>query len=134
MIARAARPHHPVLGRLTRVFNPVVLRFAGRIPPYVVLEHHGRKSGRLHRSPLVAVRVGTGFLIPLAFGEGAQWVQNLRHAGRAELIWRGRRFEVAHPEIIALEEGMRSLSSWQRRAAPIFGPQAFLRVTATMRS
>ncbi len=131
MTTQATQPHHPILGRLTRTFNPLVLLFAGRVPPYVVLEHRGRKSGRLHRSPVVAVRIRTGFLIPLAFGYGAQWVKNLRHAGRADLLWRGRRFEIANPEIIGLADGKRVLSGPERLFVHIFSPQAFLRVTAS---
>jgi MFS family permease len=59
-----AHTDHRVLRRLTGVFNPVVLRFAPHVPLYVVLEHHGRRSGRVFRTPLAGIRVDSGFLSP----------------------------------------------------------------------
>jgi hypothetical protein len=37
-----------------KVLNPWVLRGAGRVPPWVVLHHTGRRSGKEYATPLVA--------------------------------------------------------------------------------
>src|SRR5581483_3410012 len=126
----ATAPHRPVVRRLARVINPVVLRVARFIPFYAVLEHRGRRSGRLHRTPLAAVRTRDGFLLPLAFGERANWVANLRHQGGANVEWRGRRFAVADPRVVAWDEGKAELSAIERRLAPVFGARSFVHVSA----
>jgi deazaflavin-dependent oxidoreductase (nitroreductase family) len=131
----AVRTDHRVLRRLTGVFNPVVLRFAPHIPFYVVLEHRGRRSGRVFRTPLAGIRVDRGFLLPLAFGEKAQWVLNVRHAFGGVVEWRGRRIVVSDPEVITWNEGKSSVPPLQQRLAPVFGVKRFLRVhDATKRS
>jgi len=124
----AVHTDHRVLRRLTGVFNPVVLRFAPHVPLYVVLEHRGRRSGLVFRTPLAGIRVARGFLLPLAFGEQAHWVLNVRHAGGGVVEWRGRRIVVSDPEVITWNEGKSSVPALQRRLAPVFGVKQFLRV------
>ncbi len=124
----AVKTDHRVLRRLTGVFNPVALRFAPHIPFYVVLEHRGRRSGRVFRTPLAGIRVEHGFLLPLAFGEKAHWVLNLRHDGGGVVEWRGKRIAVTDPAVITWKEGKSSVPPLQRRLAPVFGVKQFLRV------
>lgn len=119
---------HRVLRRLTGAFNPVVLRFAARVPMYVVLEHRGRRSGRAFRTPLAGIRVDSGFLLPLAFGEKANWVLNLRHSGGGVVEWRGRRIAVSDPDVVAWNEARTLIPRLQRLLAPVFGVKQFLRV------
>lgn len=124
----AVHTDHRLLRRLTGVFNPVVLRFAPHVALYVVLEHHGRRSGNVFRTPLAGIRVDRGFLLPLAFGQTAHWVLNVRHAGGGIVEWRGRRIVVSDPEVITWNEGKSSIPPLQRKLASVFGVKQFLRV------
>lgn len=130
MAAHASAPQRRLQARIARRVNPTVVRLAPYIPFYCVLDHRGRSSGRSFRTPLAAVRLADGFLLPLAFGERSNWVQNLTHAGFAGLEWRGRRFHVSKPRVLAWEEAAVSLNPVQRIFAPVFGARAFLRVEA----
>ena len=41
------------LARFNKVVtNPIQRRYAGRIPPFAIVEHVGRKSGRQYRTPV----------------------------------------------------------------------------------
>jgi hypothetical protein len=64
--APAQRSNAVVLG-LTRIFNRVVLLLAGTrlLPLYGVVEHRGRRSGRLFRTPVVARPTADGFVVPM---------------------------------------------------------------------
>ena len=70
-----------------KVVNPLAMRIGGR--RVVTLVVAGRRSGVLHRVPLVALDYEGAKYLVSARGE-AEWVKNLRRAGRAELV-EGRR-------------------------------------------
>lgn len=76
---------------LTAVFNPLVLKFAGRraMPIYAVIHHRGRRSGRDYATPVVVRAAGELMLFPLAFGPEADWCRNLLAAGAGSVRWKG---------------------------------------------
>lgn len=79
-----AKANRTGLNRLTR-------RFAGRIPPFVLLTHTGRRSGKTYTVPLMAFR-GSGpdqVVIALTYGETTDWQKNIEAGGPASLITRG---------------------------------------------
>ena len=102
--ARArARLRGIALYALRRGVNPLVLALARRQPVarLAILEHRGRRSGRLYRTPVEARRApGGGFVIPLTWGERTDWFQNIRAAGGCTLHWRGSEYALAEPEIV----------------------------------
>jgi deazaflavin-dependent oxidoreductase (nitroreductase family) len=79
-----------------------------------VLHHVGRKSGRAYATPLVTRRLADGFVIPMPFGDGTQWVRNLLAAGRATIRWDGRDFPVVEPRIVELAEVPDAFNGAQR--------------------
>lgn len=88
--------------RFTTLFGPVSRLIAGRrwFRFWAVLHHVGRKSGRTYAIPVVARRTANGFVIPLPFGEGTQWVRNLQAAGGGTLRWDGRDYRFVDPVIV----------------------------------
>ena len=79
-----------------------MLRFAGRRHWYAaVLRHTGRKSGRRYATPVVAVPVEGGFVIPLPYGEGVDWLKNVRAADGAGLRFDGQDYELRSPEVVS---------------------------------
>ena len=84
-----------------RVLNPLMMLVAGRRYWYAgVIHHTGRRSGRAYATPVVADRVEGGFIVPLPYGTGVDWLRNVQAAGAATLQVRGVRYEVVKPEII----------------------------------
>ncbi len=127
----AANPRRkPFAHRITRVVNPLVLRIARFIPFYCVLEHQGRRSGRVYRTPLAVVRTKDGFLLPLAYDADPQWAANIRHAGGATVEWLGRRYPISDPVPVAKAAAQGELKPVVRLFLPVFGVKNFLRVKA----
>ncbi len=88
------------IARLNRdLTNRVTGRFAGRIPPFVLLEHRGRKSGTVYRTPLLLFHRGPYALVVLTYGEHTDWLRNLQAAGGGVVIERGRRIAVTDPVV-----------------------------------
>ena len=96
-----------------RWFNPHVMPLAERFPPFAVVEHTGRRSGKAYRTPVVAMarrrldgRVDAVFALP--YGPGVDWVRNGEAAGELTLVRKGVRyrlgdFRLVHgPDALAL--------------------------------
>jgi deazaflavin-dependent oxidoreductase (nitroreductase family) len=112
------------------VLNPAMLQLAGRKHWYAaVICHTGRHSGRKYSTPVVADRVADGFIVPLPYGTGVDWLRNIRAAGGATIKVGGETFNVVGLEIIGAEAAAPQLSSKRRRAFERFGIDKFVEVT-----
>ena len=88
------------MARFNRVVtNRVQGLWAPYLPPWVMIVHRGRRSGREYRNPVLASVQGGRLVIALLYGPESDWVRNLTAAGEGTIIRRGRtrhidRFEV----------------------------------------
>jgi deazaflavin-dependent oxidoreductase (nitroreductase family) len=125
---RTARDRVRVFNK--HVLNPAMMKLAGRRHWYAsVLRHRGRRSGKEYATPVVAVPVaGEAFIIPLPYGEGVDWLNNVLAAGRATIEARGETYHVTEPEVIGADEALPLLDERHRRTWRRFGIERFLRV------
>jgi deazaflavin-dependent oxidoreductase (nitroreductase family) len=79
-----------------RVANPLLRPVARLTPPFAVIEHRGRRSGRIYRTPVFAFRRGNEILVVLSYGRNSQWVRNLGSAGHGTLIRGMRRYSMVN--------------------------------------
>jgi len=119
-----------IMGVAGRPFNAFVLRFAGSryLRLYGVVHHRGRRSGRTYTTPVVVRPTADGFVIPLAFGERADWFQNVRAAGGCEIRWNGTTYSVVDPVVIDWPAARPAFSPLERIAAPLVGIERYVRV------
>jgi len=81
--------------------NAMILFVAGkRLSPWVTLEHTGRRSGRVYRTPLVTFPFGDGFVFMLPYGPDVDWCRNVMASGRAVLMRKGESVVLEKPQII----------------------------------
>ncbi|APE15435.1 nitroreductase [Mycobacterium sp. WY10] len=112
------------------VLNPAMLHLAGRKHWYAsVIRHTGRISGNSYRTPVVADPVAGGFILPLPYGVGVDWVRNVLAADRAVITSAGSTYDVVAPEIIDAASAAALLSPRRRRGFRRLGIDKFLRVT-----
>ena len=83
-----------------RIINPVTSKFAGRIPPFSMLDHIGRTSRKHYRTPIMAFRSGNDFIIALTYGPSTDWVRNVIAAGGCTIEYRRNRIELIDPELL----------------------------------
>src|SRR5436309_16033281 len=81
---RVARFNSTINNRLQGVY-------AWLVPPWAVILHRGRRSGRSYRTPVLAFRRGQTLIIALLYGEESDWLRNLR-AGAGQVVRGGRAF------------------------------------------
>ncbi len=119
-----------VVRTLARVTAPLARPLAGRrfFPLWAVLHTRGRRSGRDLAIPVVARRAPDGFVIPLPFGDGTQWVKNVVAAGGCDLRWAGKDLTLVHPEVVGFDDVAGAFSPLQRWALPRIGAHRFVRL------
>jgi deazaflavin-dependent oxidoreductase (nitroreductase family) len=88
----------PTFNRL--VTNRLTRRFAGRVPPFAIVTHTGRRSGKQYRTPIMAFPVDAGFLVALTYGTDTDWLRNVRAGGNCTLIYRGRSTQLSKPHLL----------------------------------
>lgn len=100
----AFRGSRPIRGFATKLFDPAVTRLGlvgGRRSPYGMLEHRGRTTGRMYRTPILPLATASGFVIGLPYGRHAQWVRNILAAGRGRLQLHESIYELEEPTIVS---------------------------------
>jgi deazaflavin-dependent oxidoreductase (nitroreductase family) len=117
------------LARFNRkVANPVVRLAAGRVPPFAIVRHLGRTSGREYRTPVVAFGTRDGLVIGVLYGPGSDWVKNVLATGRAEVTRFGRTRAYRQPRLIGREDAARLLPPMARVPFRLLGVRNFLRL------
>jgi deazaflavin-dependent oxidoreductase (nitroreductase family) len=127
--AADARPRNPILA-VSRIVNPLVLSFAGTrlLPLYGVIQHRGRRSGKVFHTPVVVRPTRDGFVVPMPWGESTDWYRNVRATGGCVIRWKGRDYALAQPEVVSLAQIQTTFGGIQRSLLRRFGIQQFLRL------
>jgi deazaflavin-dependent oxidoreductase (nitroreductase family) len=117
-------------GLTARIFNPLVLRLAGTrwLPLYGVIEHRGRRSGRVFHTPVVVRPIADAFIIPMPYGESTDWYRNVRAANGCRLLWNGRDYWLSDPQVVDPARVEQAFSRFQRRLMPRLGIRQCLRL------
>ena len=82
-----------------RVTNRVQGLWAPYLPPWAMIVHKGRKSGRTYRTPVLARRSGDRLEVVLFYGEHADWLRNVLAAGEAGVVRAGRTVTMHNPRV-----------------------------------
>jgi deazaflavin-dependent oxidoreductase (nitroreductase family) len=83
--------------------NPIQRQYAWLLPPWVIVVHRGRRSGRIYRTPVVAFRRGRTLAIVILYGERSDWVQNVL-AGDASVVRGGRTYPLLSARVAGPDE------------------------------
>lgn len=100
--------------RFRRALAPLMLRVAGHGGSLVVLEHVGRRSGTVRRTPLMAFRHGGTVTIALTYGPDVAWLANLRAAGRCRMLLGGTVLTLGAPRDVPASQALRRVPQPQR--------------------
>ena len=84
----------------TRFVDPILRPLAGMLPTFGIVQHRGRSTGRLYRTPVNVFRRGDTFLFFLTYGSDVQWVKNVLVGGGCTIETRGETLKLLNPELI----------------------------------
>ena len=115
------------VGRFNKyVTNPIARLVAGWLPPFAVIGHRGRVSGREYRTPVAAFRSRDGLVVALTYGAGADWVKNILKDERCTVRRLGRVREATGPRIVTGPEGMKLVPALIRVPLTLLNVTEFL--------
>jgi deazaflavin-dependent oxidoreductase (nitroreductase family) len=95
-----------VIGPMTKVLNPLIVRFAGRrhFAMAAQIEHAGRRSGRAYVTPVTVHVHDDMIVIALTFGNQSDWARNVRAAGGCLVRFDGRGYQASDPRFLSRAE------------------------------
>jgi deazaflavin-dependent oxidoreductase (nitroreductase family) len=111
------------------VTNPAARTFAGRLPPFALVLHRGRRSGREYRTPVWAFRTKEGYVIPLTYGADSEWVRNIVADGECRLRRRGRVEVLTNPQVLRGAPGRELVPAMVRGPLRAMNVWEFLRLS-----
>lgn len=104
-----------------RVANPIVRQIAGRVPPFAIVSHAGRTSGRAYRTPVLAFAKDDALVVALIYGATSDWVRNVVAAGGAMITRFGRSRAYGRPQIAGRDEAATWVPRILRIPVRLFG-------------
>lgn len=109
------------------VTNRLTGPFAAQLPGLGIVVHTGRRSGRVHRTPVNVFGSPDGYVFALTYGREAQWVRNVLAAGGCRLVTRGREHRLVEPVLFA-DERRTAVPALVRPALELVRVTEFLRL------
>lgn len=85
------------------LLNPLLLRIAGWLPPFMIIEHRGRTSGKRYRTPVIGfVEDGREHIVVvLTYGPRVDWLKNLQAPDGGAALSRGKSYQIGSPVIVS---------------------------------
>ncbi len=90
------------------------------------VKHVGRRSGQSYTTPVGAMPLGDGFVIPLVYGSSVDWCRNVLAAGTCTLIWKKQEYTLERPEIIQQLQALKAFPLVMRVLYPGGGVKEYL--------
>ena len=100
------------------VTNPVQRMWAGWLPPFGIVEHIGRRSGKSYRTPVTVFSADVdgkpGVAIVLTYGPDRDWLKNLTAAGGGGMRRNGKHIGIADPKVVTTAEAAQHVTGGAR--------------------
>ena len=118
------------LGRFNRIVtNRILGPIVAHLPWFAILEHTGRRSGRIYHTPVLLFGSGERRVIAMTYGPDTDWARNVEAAGGGTAIVRGRRLPLVGPHIVH-DVTRRRVPRPVRWVLALIGASDFLELTA----
>ena len=110
--------------------NRLLIHISGKkFGHFAILNHEGRKTGKIYRIPIIAEPVENGFIIALTYGRKVDWYANILTKGGCSLLWKNKEYRLNNPEFVDKEIGLKAFPAILRTGLKTMGIQYFLRLS-----
>lgn len=108
-----------------RVLNPL-MRLGVGIGPLAEVEHVGRRTGRVRRTPVLAFRDADHVTVALTYGPGVDWLKNLEVAGGGRMRLGRRVLALGTPLRVSTSAGLGRMPVVVREALKVMRVTEFV--------
>ena len=126
--SRDPRALHLIKSYNKYVFNPVMLRFAGRSGVSAIVHHVGRRSGTPYATPVIAHQFDEDVIIPLPYGTDVDWLRNVLAAGQVTVDLNALSLRVEEPAIVDIDNVIGFLPASMVRTVRLNGAREAVRL------
>lgn len=123
----ATKKHMPIRLFNRAVYNPLAKLIAGKFL-YALVEHTGRRSGKIYTTPVVANLDQGKFYIPLPYGADTDWFLNVKAAGACHIWYLRKLYSATQPQVIDPQEALPHFSAYYRSTFKFLKVGQFLRL------
>jgi deazaflavin-dependent oxidoreductase (nitroreductase family) len=109
-----------------RILGPLALY----MPGMGVIVHVGRKTRRVHRTPVLIFRQGQHFVIALTYGRDSEWVRNVIAQNGCVLETEGKSVQLTSPYLYR-DDKRRAMPGIVRLMLGLMNVSDFLELTET---
>jgi deazaflavin-dependent oxidoreductase (nitroreductase family) len=118
------------LGRFNaRVTNPVLGPMVSVLPGFGRVEHRGRRTGRVYRTPVLAFQHGDRMTFAATYGPETDWIRNIVAAGGGTFVRGRQRWILSEPRLYH-DAGRRAVPWPVRPVLRVIAAADFLEVRA----
>ncbi len=88
----------------------------------------GRKTSRAYTIPVAITASSTHLFIPVPFGSGTQWVQNVLAAGGCTVRWKGQLIPATEATLVGQDEALGAFNRLEQPVIRASGLSTFMRL------
>ena len=107
-----------------RVLGPL----GGRVRPFAIVHHCGRRSGTEYHTVVWAFERDGTIAVALTYGADVDWAKNVLAAGGGSVDLGGRLGEITNPRLVGDDVGSAYMPGYVRRALRALDVHEFLLV------
>lgn len=123
-------PLPAVVARLNKRLVNRLMRPLASHPPFALLTHVGRRSGRRYQIPINVFPRRGGFVFALTYGDDTDWVKNVLAAGGGELSYDDVDYQLSNPRVVGRAEAWSDLPASVKPMLWLLRVKEFLLVDA----
>jgi len=123
---------HRFLAFLKRYFNPLSRKLITKSTrgPFAIVQHVGRRSGKLYETPIIVGRTGDGFVFELTYGPDVDWYKNVQAAGKCTLLYHRKNYVINKIEPLNVKTGRTAFPAMIRLFLRLIGKRDFFKMVA----
>ncbi len=112
-----------------RFLNPLTGKIArSSWGPLCMIYHVGRRSGKPYETPIIAFPTTFGFVVALTYGREVDWYRNIMAAGRCQIGWHGKLYQLQKIESLDAKTALPLLPWIFRIVLGLVGFKDFIRL------
>lgn len=98
------------------------------IGPFCIIQHKGRKSGKLYETTIQAYRTADGFIMALTYGKDIDWLKNVLAADGCKLYYKRTWYALKNPKLMDQQNGLPYFPYPEKAILGLIGIQDFVKL------